>query len=332
MTYRRKLEDSNQTVVESSSTDDPPPSRDFAGGALSSLGFSGRDDSVAEEMRYYTRVQILAQLLLLSDERQGTADTSDDFSDDEADVEALRQVLNSRGIAKDTAEEDQRKIDTKLQAMGYSISPPIPTRLRSGRSEDHGQRSFHSKLNESDFAQTSAASAILSSRVGLKPTGIGKWAVSKASVKIIKDFLGISKASAKINKDTSFVEPLDISTIDLEPTGVGKTERSKGKAKINKETLSTELLDMPTTDLEPTGADKSEMSKASVKINEDTSSAEPSNMPTKSPVPQPSGGAAQPRGGGPTWWCHCCHYANSVALSDRCCGCSHTRCGFCRLC
>ena len=68
-------------------------------------------------------------------------------------MEALRQVLNARGIAKDTAEEDQRRVDAKMQAMGYSISPPIPTRLRSSRSEDQGQRPFHSKFNESDFAQ-----------------------------------------------------------------------------------------------------------------------------------------------------------------------------------
>lgn len=35
-----------------------------------------------------------------------------------------------------------------MQAMGYSISPPIPTRLRSSRSEDQGQRPFHSKFSE----------------------------------------------------------------------------------------------------------------------------------------------------------------------------------------
>ena len=40
-----------------------------------------------------------------------------------------------------------------MQAMGYPVSPPIPTRLRSSRSEDQGQRPFHSKFNESDFAQ-----------------------------------------------------------------------------------------------------------------------------------------------------------------------------------
>ena len=68
-------------------------------------------------------------------------------------MEALRQVLNARGIAKDTPEEDQRQVNAKMQAMGYSISPPIPTRLRSSRSEDQGQRPFHSKFNESDFAQ-----------------------------------------------------------------------------------------------------------------------------------------------------------------------------------
>lgn len=34
-----------------------------------------------------------------------------------------------------------------------SISSPIPTPLRSSRSEDQGQRPFHSKFNESDFSQ-----------------------------------------------------------------------------------------------------------------------------------------------------------------------------------
>lgn len=67
---------------------------------------------------------------------------------------ALRQLLNARGITKETpSDEDQRRIDAKMQAMGYSISPPIPTRLRSSRSEDQGQRPFHSKFNEDDFAQ-----------------------------------------------------------------------------------------------------------------------------------------------------------------------------------
>lgn len=67
---------------------------------------------------------------------------------------ALRQLLNARGITKEVpSEEDQRRVDAKMQAMGYSISPPIPTRLRSSRSEDQGQRPIHSKFNENDFAQ-----------------------------------------------------------------------------------------------------------------------------------------------------------------------------------
>ena len=67
---------------------------------------------------------------------------------------ALRQLLNARGITKEVpSEDDQRRIDAKMQAMGYSISPPIPTRLRSSRSEDQGQRPFHSKFSENDFAQ-----------------------------------------------------------------------------------------------------------------------------------------------------------------------------------
>lgn len=81
MTYRKILDGPNQTVVESSSAVDvnPRPSGDLAGSALSSLRISGRDDSVDDEMHHYTRVQILAQLLLLHDERQGTADTSNEF-------------------------------------------------------------------------------------------------------------------------------------------------------------------------------------------------------------------------------------------------------------
>lgn len=67
---------------------------------------------------------------------------------------ALRQLLNARGITKELpSEEDQRRVDAKMQAMGYSISPPIPNRVRSSRSEDQGQQPFHSKFNENDFAQ-----------------------------------------------------------------------------------------------------------------------------------------------------------------------------------
>ena len=66
----------------------------------------------------------------------------------------IRQLLNARGNNKEPpSEEDQRRIDAKMQAMGYSISPPIPTRLRSSRSEDQGQRPFHSKFNDSDVRQ-----------------------------------------------------------------------------------------------------------------------------------------------------------------------------------
>ena len=67
---------------------------------------------------------------------------------------ALRQLLNARNINKEIpSEEDQRRIDAKMQAMGYSISPPIPTRLKSSRSEDQSQRPIHSKFNENDFSQ-----------------------------------------------------------------------------------------------------------------------------------------------------------------------------------
>lgn len=61
---------------------------------------------------------------------------------------ALRQLLNARGITKETpSEEDQRRNDAKMQAMAYSISSPIPTRLRTSRSEDQGQRPFNPKYN-----------------------------------------------------------------------------------------------------------------------------------------------------------------------------------------
>ena len=214
MTYRRIIEGLGQTVVESSSDAEANPltSIDHASPTPSSLGVSGRDDSVDEEIHHYTRVQIQAQLLLLSNERQGTADTSDNLSNDKASIEALRQMFKTRGIAKDIAEEDQRRVDAKMQAMGYAISPPTPTRLRSSRSEDHGFRPFHSKFNESEFAQISATSAIMSPTVDLKPTGAGEWANSKASRKIIKNVLEILKTSARINKDTSSAEPLDMPT------------------------------------------------------------------------------------------------------------------------
>ena len=83
MTYRKILDGSDQTVVESSSAADvnSRPSGDLAGGARSSLGISGRDDSVDDEMHHYTRVQILAQLLLSANERQGPFSPSIDFSD-----------------------------------------------------------------------------------------------------------------------------------------------------------------------------------------------------------------------------------------------------------
>ena len=69
---------------------------------------------------------------------------------------ALQRLLNARGMNKEApSEEDQRRNDAKMQAMGYSISPPIPTRLKSSRSEDQGQRPIHSKFNETDFSQHS---------------------------------------------------------------------------------------------------------------------------------------------------------------------------------
>ncbi len=68
--------------------------------------------------------------------------------------QALGQVLNARGLTKDAApDEDQRQTDARMQAVDNSVSPPIPTRPRSSRSEDQEQRPFRSKFNESDFAQ-----------------------------------------------------------------------------------------------------------------------------------------------------------------------------------
>ena len=67
---------------------------------------------------------------------------------------ALHRLLNARGITSPgPSEDDQRRMDAKIQASGHPISPPIPTRLRSSRSEDQGQRPFHSKFNENDFSQ-----------------------------------------------------------------------------------------------------------------------------------------------------------------------------------
>ena len=66
---------------------------------------------------------------------------------------ALQRILNTRGINKEIHSEEERRNDAKMQSKGHSISPPIPTRLRSSRSEDQGQRPFHSKFNEADFSQ-----------------------------------------------------------------------------------------------------------------------------------------------------------------------------------
>ena len=71
-----------------------------------------------------------------------------------SEMAALHRLLNARGITSPApSEEDQRRIDAKMQASGHTISPPIPTRLRSSRSEDQGQRPFHSKFNDTDFSQ-----------------------------------------------------------------------------------------------------------------------------------------------------------------------------------
>ena len=201
MTYRRKLEDFDQTVGESSSAKaaNPRPPGDLAGGSPTSLGISGRDDSVDEEIHHYTRVQIQAQLLLLSDERQGTADTSDHFSDDEMSASMIN------------LDDMSPMIDLEPTGAGKSaMSKASP------------------KINE----DTSSAEPLDIPTIDLEPTGAGKSAISKASPKINEDTSSaepldipttdpeptvsgnsdMSKASAKISKDTSSAEPLDMAT------------------------------------------------------------------------------------------------------------------------
>ncbi|KAK0508661.1 hypothetical protein JMJ35_008937 [Cladonia borealis] len=71
---------------------------------------------------------------------------------------AVRQFFNPRAIpAKDDSvvpgqtEETQRKIEAKMQAMGYSISPPIPNESLSIRNVD--PRPLHSKFSDVDSHQ-----------------------------------------------------------------------------------------------------------------------------------------------------------------------------------
>lgn len=68
---------------------------------------------------------------------------------------AVRQFFNARAVgvpAKDEnspSDETQRKIEAKMQAMGYSISPPIPNDALSIRNLDQQTtRPLHSKFND----------------------------------------------------------------------------------------------------------------------------------------------------------------------------------------
>ena len=71
---------------------------------------------------------------------------------------AVRQFFNARAVpAKDDSpiygpsEETQRKIEAKMQAMGYSISPPIPNESLSIRNVD--PKPLHSKFSDVDSQQ-----------------------------------------------------------------------------------------------------------------------------------------------------------------------------------
>ncbi|KAK4690366.1 hypothetical protein P7C71_g6405, partial [Lecanoromycetidae sp. Uapishka_2] len=68
---------------------------------------------------------------------------------------AVRQFFNARAVgvpAKEEhspSDETQRKIEAKMQAMGYSISPPIPNDALSIRNLDQQTtRPLHSKFND----------------------------------------------------------------------------------------------------------------------------------------------------------------------------------------
>ncbi len=71
---------------------------------------------------------------------------------------AVRQFFNTRAVpAKDDnlvqgqSEDTQRKIEAKMQAMGYSISPPIPNESLSIRNVE--PRPLHSKFSDVESHQ-----------------------------------------------------------------------------------------------------------------------------------------------------------------------------------
>ena len=293
MTYRRRSEDSDQAVVDSSSAEaaNPRPPGNLTDRAPASCPKSSRDDSVDEEMHHYTRVQILAQLLHLSDERQRNADT------------ILPGMDHTDGSDEDrlALPEDQYNVFTTDTAQMNGTLHFEPGKQR-------GDEMSAAVIDLDDMPPT----------MDLKPTGVGK------SEKL--------KASAEVNEDTSSAEPSDMSTTDLKLTGARRSETSKASAEVNEDTSSAEPLDMPTIDLKSTDVRESEMSKASAEINTDTSSAEPLNIPTEFPAPEPSGGGGR-WVNEPYWVCHFCHHLNNPALCPTRCGnCPHHSCAYCSRC
>ena len=82
-------------------------------------------------------------------DRDADADADSDLDTERPRARALYEVLKARGI--NCPSEDQQRIDARMQAMGYSISPPMPIRARSSRSEDQGQGPVHFESDENDY-------------------------------------------------------------------------------------------------------------------------------------------------------------------------------------
>ena len=84
----------------------------------------------------------------------GNADADSDADTERPRASALHKLLDGRGIGEACpSEEDKPRINAKMQAMGYSTSPHIPTRTRSSRSEDHGQKPVYFNFDENHFPQ-----------------------------------------------------------------------------------------------------------------------------------------------------------------------------------
>ena len=158
MTYRRKLEDHDQAVVESSSAEAAnlrPPGY-LADRAPASGPRSSRGDLVDEEMHHYTRVHILTHFLPLSNERKRTADISDDFSDDEMSAAVI------------DLDDSSPTIDFKPTGVG---------------------KSEESKANAEVNEDTSSAEPLDLPTTDLKSTGARKSEKSKASAEVNEDTL-----------------------------------------------------------------------------------------------------------------------------------------------